>query len=439
MKTTKAAMPCAIALAGVFVAALAWALPPNPELDEWNEDAAKLNGTPEGVDAYVDQLIARETWNCYNYAVNRKTVDNDGNPVRAHPGKGQAWPNGTANLTRPQWCEKMLARAKRDGLTNLPWNPGEDIPTPPDGVNLVALGALAGNKGGGNPPYGDYHWWRKNGDGSWSHKRGGTKAKTTYTDANNQEQPLTDPRNGNQRDGYSLCGFMGVPKDPPPDVGPLTVSNTCGPSEEAVWVTPVERTGYWDAEMLLPPPDADLLIVPALPSFAPTNQVPDPQWPGTPAGFPAGFQVMNLGLTPQLPLYMRVFDGVVEVFFGDITETGMTYYNDNNGLELLLQELYHPTVGACCTLDGCLVTTECECVEFVFGEYLGPGSFCEDCGLPCPFDCEEFPDGQVGVTDFLALLAQWGQPGAPCDFDGGGVGVTDFLMLLAEWGPCPQP
>jgi hypothetical protein len=36
----------------------------------------------------------------------------------------------------------------------------------------------------------------------------------------------------------------------------------------------------------------------------------------------------------------------------------------------------------------------------------------------------------------LALLASWGQVGAPCDFDGGGVGIVDFLKLLANWGPC---
>jgi hypothetical protein len=55
---------------------------------------------------------------------------------------------------------------------------------------------------------------------------------------------------------------------------------------------------------------------------------------------------------------------------------------------------------------------------------------------PCPADCGD-GDGTVGVVDFLALLAQWGQIGAPCDIDGGGVGVTDFLAMLAAWGPCP--
>jgi len=53
----------------------------------------------------------------------------------------------------------------------------------------------------------------------------------------------------------------------------------------------------------------------------------------------------------------------------------------------------------------------------------------------CPWNCAD-ADGNVGIVDFLALLAQWGGPGT-CDFDGGGVGINDFLALLANWGPCP--
>ena len=54
----------------------------------------------------------------------------------------------------------------------------------------------------------------------------------------------------------------------------------------------------------------------------------------------------------------------------------------------------------------------------------------------CPWDCAD-GDGNVGVVDFLALLAQWGQVGTSCDYDGGGVGCPDFVDLLANWGPCP--
>ena len=55
----------------------------------------------------------------------------------------------------------------------------------------------------------------------------------------------------------------------------------------------------------------------------------------------------------------------------------------------------------------------------------------------CPWDLDS--SGDVGVSDFLLLLAQWGaDPGGPPDFDGdGNVGVADFLDLLAYWGPCP--
>ena len=55
---------------------------------------------------------------------------------------------------------------------------------------------------------------------------------------------------------------------------------------------------------------------------------------------------------------------------------------------------------------------------------------------PCPWDCAD-GDGEVGIGDFLELLAQWDDVGTSCDFDGGGVGIGDFLKLLAEWGVCP--
>ena len=61
---------------------------------------------------------------------------------------------------------------------------------------------------------------------------------------------------------------------------------------------------------------------------------------------------------------------------------------------------------------------------------LGSGS------VSCPWDCGGDNNGDVGIVDFLALLAQWGGAGT-CDFDGGGVGIVDFLALLANWGPCP--
>jgi hypothetical protein len=79
---------------------------------------------------------------------------------------------------------------------------------------------------------------------------------------------------------------------------------------------------------------------------------------------------------------------------------------------------------------------------WVFGYAHRTGVQCDQAILwyrptPCPWDCQPAPNGEVDVSDFLAMLASWGDMGVPCDFDGGGVGVTDFLILLANWGPCP--
>ncbi len=61
-----------------------------------------------------------------------------------------------------------------------------------------------------------------------------------------------------------------------------------------------------------------------------------------------------------------------------------------------------------------------------------------ECALaPCPWDIDG--TGDVGVTDLLDLLGQWGtNPGGPPDFDGNGaVDVSDLLKVLGHWGPCP--
>jgi len=56
--------------------------------------------------------------------------------------------------------------------------------------------------------------------------------------------------------------------------------------------------------------------------------------------------------------------------------------------------------------------------------------------LLCPADIDG--DGDIDVTDFLALLAAWGpNPGHPADLNGDGVvDVVDFLELLSGWGAC---
>ncbi len=70
------------------------------------------------------------------------------------------------------------------------------------------------------------------------------------------------------------------------------------------------------------------------------------------------------------------------------------------------------------------------------------------CAASCAWDCDGSGDGIVGVSDLLALLAQYdsqapvGCTGGSCDYDGNGcVDVADLLKLLAHYDPagagCP--
>ncbi|NNM24620.1 MAG: hypothetical protein HKO59_01320, partial [Phycisphaerales bacterium] len=58
--------------------------------------------------------------------------------------------------------------------------------------------------------------------------------------------------------------------------------------------------------------------------------------------------------------------------------------------------------------------------------------------LPTPCAGDVDASGDVGFTDLIAVLDQWGVcPGCPADLDGDGVvGLTDLLAVLAGWGVC---
>lgn len=95
---------------------------------------------------------------------------------------------------------------------------------------------------------------------------------------------------------------------------------------------------------------------------------------------------------------------------------------------------------------GCGLTSSVQLQAFAGFPYLvrvggkqgasGTGNLTIECAPGCPEDLDG--DGQVGVTDLLDLLGQWGtNPGGSPDFDDDGdVGVTDLLQLLGGWGPC---
>ncbi|MHC5006375.1 MAG: dockerin type I domain-containing protein, partial [Planctomycetota bacterium] len=93
-------------------------------------------------------------------------------------------------------------------------------------------------------------------------------------------------------------------------------------------------------------------------------------------------------------------------------------------------------------LDACFAASDCNGNGVLDSCDIDNNTSDDDNGNGIPDECEcpaDFDgDGQVGITDFLALLAAWGpNPGHVADLDGDGqVGITDFLALLAAWGPC---
>ncbi len=100
-----------------------------------------------------------------------------------------------------------------------------------------------------------------------------------------------------------------------------------------------------------------------------------------------------------------------------------------------------PVSTACCLSDGtCVVLLAELCVEASGTPTIVDVTpcFAVTCPQPCVGDLDY--DGNVGINDFLLLLAAWGpNPGHPADVDGDdAVGINDLLALLAAWGPCPQ-
>lgn len=128
-----------------------------------------------------NQTVLRNN-NCYNYG--NDTITN----TFAQPGRGtgQSGPN-------PPACAGTSAAAIRDGLKSIP-NP--DI-SPVEG-HICALVVST------TPAFFDYHWYRRDNNGMWSHKPGQTAARNT----DNAGKLISDPRNCDRGPYNNFCGFF---------------------------------------------------------------------------------------------------------------------------------------------------------------------------------------------------------------------------------------
>ncbi len=116
--------------------------------------------------------------NCYNYSNNKRT------DTFAQPGRASG--SQYTSLT----CPAVLSAAESDGLVQV-----SASASCPDGKDKIALVV---------DPNWDYHWYRQDSNGMWSHKPGGTRA----TNRDNSNNTISNPETAN-RGGYTdFCGYF---------------------------------------------------------------------------------------------------------------------------------------------------------------------------------------------------------------------------------------
>jgi hypothetical protein len=120
--------------------------------------------------------------NCYNYASNKRT------DTFAQPGRG------SGQIYTAITCPAVSQAALRDGLNRrYVCFPDSEKPR-----YLVALVVAPG------PSFVDFHWYRKNKEGFWSHKPGGTAARNT----DNSGRVISDPATCNRGPYTQFCGYF---------------------------------------------------------------------------------------------------------------------------------------------------------------------------------------------------------------------------------------
>ncbi|KAL9963288.1 hypothetical protein ACROYT_G032473 [Oculina patagonica] len=124
--------------------------------------------------------------NCYNYAT---TIVTD---TFAQPGRR----SGNKQYP-PIQAYKVRIGAESDGLATLNVAAGGPVPTNPALPNQNHVVALVVWR------YRDFHWYRLDADGTWSHKPG----QTPVTQLDNAGNPINDPRNAAMA-GYQFVTFM---------------------------------------------------------------------------------------------------------------------------------------------------------------------------------------------------------------------------------------
>jgi hypothetical protein len=315
---------------------------PPYEPDKWNDGP----GDPPTPDKQQGSN------NCYRYAVNDHTATGG----FARPGR-----NGGNNPPRPGTkdhpkagydCAAFKAAAKADGLAN----------STKDAVcdNGYKVALVVGFVQQGDDVVQDYHWYRQDADGSWSHKPGGQPATNKDSGGNGINNPETADK-GKTKDGTkqydNFCGYFCVTKAtavqlvyqggiiPSAAVAGLvdlmrgtsaSTESGGGPAlaSNQISATPLALSGEDDTTAVFTS-QADLdSIASMLTGLTPTS---DPSWQSQ-LGY-AGISMIVDAVPPIGSERVRVWNNVVRIDQG----ASRSYYSDSKRLESwLLRRVYGP-------------------------------------------------------------------------------------------------
>ena len=153
--------------------------PPRYRPELWNDEGRDAEDCTCNL-ATETQIQCKN--NCYNYGVDDET------DTFAQPGRAGGYT--PSDIT----CDEYLKAARADGLVSIDCDK-----RCPKCCHKVALVIWPGV---------DFHWYRQDDNGNWSHKPG----KTAARDRDDSDHPITDPRTADRGPYTEFCGCFCVCK-----------------------------------------------------------------------------------------------------------------------------------------------------------------------------------------------------------------------------------
>jgi hypothetical protein len=159
--------------------------------------------------AWNDNGAVQGSTNCYAYAMNSRLGHSLGLTPQPGEKSGKREPSSA--------CPKVTAAVVKDGVPDnikkaerCPYNQQQHQPPPEQpGYYLVALVSTSKPSGydaaDGVEYINDYHWYRQDENGAWSHKPGTTEVRNT----DSAGKPITNPETAKRRSVYAGQGSDG--------------------------------------------------------------------------------------------------------------------------------------------------------------------------------------------------------------------------------------